>query len=149
MERKKYTETGKRAEVARNRTIIRSGFSSEEELVSEIRKLFEVEKMSFRMVCERVNLGKDAVNRFVKEHNIKKPDHGESIRAGVMDIHGVENVMDVEKHRKSQVEGVRESVQNNLQEILNKRNSTRKCNLRSETVEVDRSIMSMILEFLK
>ena len=104
---KKYNETGKRAEVIRQRTVSRSGFDDEQDLILEIKRLFEVEKFSYRMVGERLNLGRDAIANIVNENDIKTPYAGDAILSGVRDLYGVDNVMDVAEYHSKQIEAVR------------------------------------------
>lgn len=146
---RKYNETGKRAEIIRQRTVERSGFNSESELVSEIKRLAEVEHMPLRMISDRTNLGRDALTNLMKENDISLSDRVITNKVGTRDLYGVDNVMDIPEYKERQRVGVISSFQQHGDEIIDKRNATRTSNLRTEAAQVDSDIISSLTEFLK
>lgn len=89
---KTYNETGKRAEVIKQKTVAKSGFATEELLAEEIRRLVEANTTMSEMT-KRLNIGKDAIKRIKNDYGIGQPDRAEVIRKGFLEKYGVENCM--------------------------------------------------------
>lgn len=104
--KKVYKETGKRAEVIRQRTVTRSGYETEQALADAIKDMFEVQHMTFRMVSERTNLGRDAIRRLVSDYKITLPEVGSAIKTGCLDKLGTDNPMKSTDIKQRQHEGM-------------------------------------------
>ena len=120
---KKYNETGKRRESIEARVLSKTTFDTTEELIEAIRVMVEEEHIPHNIIAEKLNIGIDSVRRYVKENGIRV-DLGQSIRNGVMNKYGVENVMSVSEIHERQIEELRKVYDERGEEIVQKQQQT-------------------------
>lgn len=131
---KKYVETGRRAEVIKQKTVLKAGFKSEQELADKIREFTEAD-LSLRQISENLGIGVDAIKRIRNDYGIAINSRANVIKNGVKSTLGVENVMNDPSVKQKHLDGIRAVFDQRGTEIAKKGWETRRINRFTEESE--------------